>query len=90
VENLKAAREKLTGIGLKCFLIFAKTVNDFYADEIQLFRQLRSEDIPLVLLTNKEVEPYEPYWADDQDKLPVRNPFTLAEMSRNSEFRYLN
>lgn len=77
------------GIGLDCSLIFAKTSDAFYDDEITLFRKLREEDVPVVLLTNREIEPYDPYLEKESDKLPIRHPFTLAELARNSEFSYL-
>jgi len=89
VENLKATNAKLTAMDLECVLIFAKTADDSYRNEIQLFRQLRDDNIPIVLLTNKETEPYEPYWGEDRERLPVSHPFTLTEMARNSEFPYL-
>ena len=69
--------------------MFAKTTDEFYEDEIQLFRKLRKENVPVVLLTNGEMEPYEPYWGKDADNLPARHALTLREMARNSEFRYL-
>jgi len=54
VENLKATNAKLTAMDLECVLIFAKTADDSYRNEIQLFRQLRDDNIPIVLLTKRQ------------------------------------
>ena len=89
VSNLKAAREKLKAIGLDCYLVFSKTADSFYDEEIMLFRGLKAENVPFVLFTNREIEPYHPYWEKESENLPVRYPHTLAELARNSEFIYL-
>jgi hypothetical protein len=89
VSNLKAAREKLKAIGLRCYLVFTKTADSFYDEEITLFRGLKADHVPFVLFTNREIEPYHPYWEKESENLPVRYPHTLAELARNSEFIYL-
>jgi DNA-directed RNA polymerase subunit RPC12/RpoP len=89
VLHLKAMREKLGAVGLKCYLVFAKTADEFYEDERMLFQQLKLEGVPFILFTNREIEPYNPYWERENEGIPVQNPFTLAELARNSWHIYL-
>lgn len=89
VSNLKAVREKFKAIGLACYLVFSKTADSFYDEEIALFRRLKAEHVPFVLFTNREIEPYHPYWEKESENLPVRYPHSLADLARNSEFIYL-
>lgn len=88
IENLLLIREKLRSIhNLKCYLIFSKTSDGFSSDEINLFNNLLSERVPLILLTNSELEPYEPYW--DKENIPVKYVHTMEDMVRNSHYLYL-
>jgi len=91
IENLKKVREKFKRLGINCFLVFAKTNDGFSDQEIALFKNLKSEQIPVILFTNKELEPYDPYWHDeDTEKLPHKYALTMSELARNSAFRYLD
>lgn len=90
VDNLKIAREKLNNLGIDCFLIFSKTAKEFTQDEIKLFKQLRNDAVPIILLTNKELEPYHPYWEiDEVDELPEKYALDMMGMFRNSDYLYL-
>ncbi|HVR45278.1 MAG TPA: hypothetical protein VMT95_01365 [Candidatus Binatia bacterium] len=87
VHPLKAAWKKLRDVGIDCFLVFAKASDEFADSEIEIFKRLKAEWIPIVALTNRELESYEPHTRDDDS--PVRHPFTLSDMARNTDYRYL-
>lgn len=89
IDNLKSARAALIGKQLDCVLIFAKTANEFTADEMERFRTLAAEEIPMILLTNRELEPFDPYADFENIQLPHRYAFTLSEMALNSRHIYL-
>lgn len=90
IDNLKAVREQIKSLDIDCYLIFSKTSEEFNQEEIKLFKQLEGENNPVILLTNKEMEPYDPYWEiEGADKLPVKYPHDMQEMSRNSVYLYL-
>jgi DNA-directed RNA polymerase subunit RPC12/RpoP len=90
VENMKSVADKLKKIGAHTYLIFAKTAESFTQKEIELFAATRKEGYPVILFTNKEIEPYNPYYdGDEQEQLPHRYVHSFDEMVRNSEFRYL-
>jgi hypothetical protein len=57
---------------------------------LKLFQSLSDEGVPLILFTNRELEPYQPYGDDGAGNLPVQHPMTLEHMVRNSEYRYLS
>lgn len=88
VDNLKKIREKLTSVGLECYVTFAKTADEFTPDEVALLAEVADQDIPMILLTNCEMEPYEPY-RENKSGLPEKYPHSLGEMARNSMKRYL-
>jgi len=55
-----------------------------------LFRTAKSEGYSVVLFTNREIEPYNPYYeGDDKDQLPHKYAHSFDEMVRNSDYRYL-
>jgi hypothetical protein len=91
IDNLKAVREKIKPLGIDCYLIFSKTAEGFSQNEIELFKQLENEKIPVILLTNKELEPYEPYWElEETDRLPQKYALDMEGMYRNSAYLYLS
>lgn len=83
-----AARQKLIELGLHCYLIFAKTNDAFRESEIALFRNLRTQNIPLILLTNYDLEMYD-LMPGDRRTLPMMHPFTFSDLERNSTALYL-
>jgi hypothetical protein len=88
IEKLIAARAKLLLIGVKPYLIFAKTASGFYEHELARFRALRERSVPFILMTNRDLEALA-YPADD-DALPLRTPFSLSDMATNALISYLS
>jgi hypothetical protein len=92
-KNLREVAVRLASLSVApdVYLIFAKASDGFSAEEIALFKEL-SVDRELVLLTNRELELYHPYWLDDgqiEDDVPEKYPHSLGELARNSRARYL-
>lgn len=91
VDNLKNVQDDINKLGIDCYIIFSKTADRYEADEIQLFKSLKNENRKFVILSNKELEPYHPYWEiDETDKLPEKYALDMMGMYRNSIFLYLN
>ncbi len=90
IDNLKIIRDKIQNLNIDCYLIFSRASKEFSRSEIDLFKQLKKENTPIILLTNKELEPYHPYWeTHESDNLPEKYALDMAGMSRNSEYLYL-
>jgi hypothetical protein len=90
IANLKAQREKLEAVDLRCHLVFSKADEEFTPEEIELFQALKKDRVPFILFTRRELEPYHPYWRDEEkEKLPFPHAFKLSDLSLNSEFLYL-
>lgn len=90
VDNLKGVREKIKKLNIDCYLVFSKASENFKQSEIDLFKKLKEEDIPIILLTNKELEPYHPYSEiEEVNNLPEKHALDMADMSRNSAYLYL-
>ncbi|MBI3825622.1 MAG: hypothetical protein HY294_06485 [Candidatus Rokubacteria bacterium] len=89
VTNLRLAWKQFENSKVTCHLIFAKTTESFTVDELRLFRSLESDRIPVILLTNRELEPYNPYWDAEAD-IPTKYALSLLDMTRNSVARYLS
>lgn len=90
VDNLKEVREKIKKLNIDCYLVFSKASEKFEQSEIDLFKKLKEEDIPIILLTNKELEPYHPYWEiKEVNNLPEKYALDMVGMSRNSGYLYL-
>lgn len=86
VGNLKIVRDKIKKLNIDCYLVFSKVSWKFEQLEIDLFKKLKEENTPIILLTNKELEPYRPYWEiKEVDNLPEKYPLDMAGMSKNSE-----
>ena len=81
VENLKKVWKKLTVSDLECYVTFAKTTDGFAPDEVALLTEVADQGIPMILLTNCEMEPYEPY-REKESGLPEQYPHSLGEMAR--------
>jgi hypothetical protein len=88
VDNLKAMHAKFKGTEIKCYLVFSKTAEQFDSEEIDLFKGVTRENIPVVLFLNKELESdrYQDYGATD---VPNKYAATFRELSTNSYHRYL-
>ncbi len=91
IDNLKHVQDGINRLGIDCYIIFSKVADSYEPGEIELFRSLMSEGRKFVMLSNKELEPYHPYWEiDETDKLPVKYALDMMGMCRNSVFLYLN
>lgn len=84
VENLVAVRENLAAKEFRCYIIFAKTADEFEPEEIEYFRGLKERKIPYILLLNKELEPRRPYDRYTDAQLPRKHALSLEDMARNS------
>jgi hypothetical protein len=92
IDNLCQVKEQFERAGIKCYLVFSKTVDAFMPEEIQRFNRLVTEKntVP-ILFTNNELEPYEPYWERaESDKLPYKYAHCFDEIALNSKYLYLN
>jgi hypothetical protein len=89
VQKLKViARRFKEEHRVKTFLVFAKAAETFQPEELKLFKQLAKDGQGPVLMTNQELEVYQPY-EHVRGTVPVAYPFTLEEMARNSAAIYL-
>jgi hypothetical protein len=89
VAHMKDVATQLKTIGVTPYLIFAKTADLFTPAELDLFKIAKSEGYSVILFTNKEIEPYNPYYdGDDKDQLPHKYANSFDEMVRNSDYRY--
>ena len=89
VVHMKAVANKLKATGVKPYLVFSKTADLFSAEEMELVRAAKAEKYSVILLTNREIEPYNPYYeGEDSDKLPHKYVHSFDQMVRNSEYRY--
>jgi hypothetical protein len=87
VTNLRRAWEQFEDSKIACHLVFAKTADAFSPDELQRFRTLQNDRIPVVLLTNRDLEGHGPYEAGPG--LPRRYAGSLSDMAHNSGVLYL-
>lgn len=91
VDNLKQIQDNINKLGIDCYIVFSKTTDQYESDEIKLFKALKTENRKFVILSNKELEPYYPYWEiDETDKLPEKYALDMMGMYRNSLFLYLD
>lgn len=91
IDNLKKVQDEINQLGLDCYIIFSKTADSYETEEIELFKSLKSEERKFVILSNKELEPYHPYWEmEETESLPEKYALGMMGMYRNSLFLYLN
>jgi len=90
IDNLKFVWNKIKNLNIDCYLVFSKTAEKFEQLEIDLFKKVKKENIPIILLTNKELEPYHPYWEIQEiNNLPEKYTLDMRGMSENSAYLYL-
>jgi len=88
--HMKAIADALRNIGIRPYLAFSKTADAFTAPELDLFRSARGEGYVIILLTNREMEPFYPYMqSPDADQLPHKHAHSFDDMAANSVYRYL-
>ena len=91
IDNLKAVQDEMRKIKIDCYIIVAKTADSYEPEEIELLKSLKNEDRNFIVLSNKELEPYHPYWEiEETEKLPEKYALDMMGMYRNSLFLYLN
>ncbi|MGD0597669.1 MAG: hypothetical protein ABSA64_09160 [Sedimentisphaerales bacterium] len=91
IDNLKRVQDEVNKLGIDCYIIISKTTDSYEVDEIKLFKSLKDENRNFVILSNKELEPYHPYWElDETDKLPEKYALDMMGMHTNSLYLYLN
>ena len=91
INNLKQIQDNIDKLGIDCYIIFSKTSDQYKSEEIALFESLEAEDRKFIILSNKELGPYYPYWElEETDKLPEKYALDMAGMQRNSSYLYLN
>lgn len=93
-DNLKKVAQNLISkvTGANVYLIFSKTSDAFLAEEIERFKVLSKDMKNIILLSNKELEPYHIYWLEDggiEEDVPEKYPHSLSDLARNSFARYL-
>lgn len=84
IKNLIKARELFLKKHINCILIFSKTADAFNSNEMSRFRALLDDNVPFILLTNKELEPYHPYMDSECEEVKSMHAFNLEEMYRNT------
>jgi hypothetical protein len=90
VSHMKAVATQLKKIGVTPHLVFSKAADTFSPTELDLFRAAQSDGYSVILFTNKEIEPYNPYYeGDNKDQLPHKYVHSFDEMVKNSAYRYL-
>ncbi len=90
--KLLRARDAIRDAGLDCYLIFSKTSPEFTENELERFRQLHADGVPLILFTAAELDPYHPYYGDgtgDARPVPYRYAHSFGELAANSASLYL-
>lgn len=90
IHNILLIRDKFLNHSINCYPIFSKTSDTFKAEEITLFRDVQKKKIPMILFTNRDLEPYHLAETYDMEKLPNRHPTTLGELAWNSSTIYLS
>lgn len=89
VRNLEKVYHQIVSKGYKSYMVFSKT-SEFNENEKKLFVDLVKRQLPFVLFTEKELEPY--YIADAYENVggvPYPRPYDLNEVMANSIRRYL-
>ena len=91
ISNLSAVKAALERDGVKVYLVISKT-RDFTSDEIARFKKLDGQGEFLILLTQRELEPYDlyDYYHKKGIKLPQIYGSSFADLARNSHTAYLN
>lgn len=91
IKNLILIRNQLEDSGIRTYLSFSKAADKFTSTELQLFHELHRDNVPMILMTNNELEPYEPYEGrDTTPNFPHMYPTSFSDMSDNSAFLYLS
>jgi hypothetical protein len=91
VENLTMIWEKILSIHMPCYLVFTKSDGTFLPEEIELFKELKSKFVPVILLTNTELDFFGAYESLPEDiRKKLRHAFSLSDFAANSQLLYLS
>jgi hypothetical protein len=91
INNLKEVQDRIKNLGINCYIIFCKMNDQYELDEIDLFKTLKKEYRKFIILSNKEMEPYHPYWEiPEKENLPEKYALEMEGMHQNSMFLYIN
>lgn len=91
IKKLLKVRGVLSKSGIDTYLLFSKTPSFSKKDIIKL-KSLAKQNIPLILFTDVELEPYEPYDYYHKNNIELPEPYahSFEGMARNSRAIYIN
>jgi len=84
IKNLRKVRELFLDKHINSILIFSKTSDGFNDNEMVRFKALLDDNIPFILLTNNELEPYEVYMDSEVEEVKHMHAFNLEDMCHNT------
>jgi hypothetical protein len=89
LDKLLAAAARFDGSGIEVFIMLAKAAADFTEEELNLIKARQSATSNFILLTPRELEPYEPYETVELEELRNHSPLSLEEWAHYSHVLYL-
>ena len=89
LDKLLAVAAKFEGTGIKIFIMLAKAGVAFDEQELQMIDDRQTIALNFILLTPRELEPYEPYENATFPNMRHRTPLTLEEWAEFSRKLYL-
>ena len=85
IKNMKLTRDKFQEKNINCYLIFSKTSDQFTSNESKLFEEeLYKKDVPFILFTNKELEPFQIYDKYHKGEISKKHVSSLKDMAQNT------
>ena len=85
IKDMKLIRDKFQEKNINCYFIFSKTSDQFTFNERKLFEEdLYKKDVPFILFTNKELEPFQIYDKYPKTKIFKKHVFSLKDMAQNT------
>ncbi len=88
-DKLLAVARKFKNTGIKVFILLAKAGVAFSKEELQMIDDRQTIALNFILLTARELEPYEPYENVEHPNVRHRRPLTLEEWAEVSRKLYL-
>lgn len=85
IKNMKLIRDKFQEKNINCYFVFSKTSDQFTFNERKLFEdELYKKDVPFILFTNKELEPFQIYDKYPKSKIFKKHVLSLKDMAQNT------
>jgi len=85
IKNMKLIRDKFQEKNINCYFVFSKTSDQFTFNERKLFEEeLYKKDVPFILFTNKELEPFQIYDKHPKSKIFKKHVLSLKDMAQNT------